>query len=168
MDSIHVLLETSEGDMLAVLYPEAAPKTVANFLAYVDEGHYNETLFHRIVRGFVVQGGGYDRFWVKKPVKEPVPNEAHNGLSNRKGTLAMARTPEKDSARDEFFINAADNTALDHRDETDEGFGYSVFGELVEGFDVLKKINWKVVKARPDFPEAPQEEVVLYSVQRFA
>jgi len=120
------------------------------------------------VRGFVVQGGGYDRFWGKTPVKEPVPNEADNGLSNRKGTLAMARTPEKDSARDEFFINAADNTPLDHRDATDEGFGYTVFGELVEGFDVLKKINWKVVKARPGFPEAPREEVVLYSVQRFA
>lgn len=167
MDELHVLFETSEGDILVELLPEAAPESVTNFLSYVDEGHYDQTLFHRVVRGFVIQGGGYDRDLNRKPTHPPVKNEARNGLSNTKGSLALARAQDKDSARDEFFINAEDNPELDHTDETDDGFGYAVFGRVVEGLEVVKKINWKVVKARPGFPELPKDEVLIRSVQRF-
>jgi cyclophilin family peptidyl-prolyl cis-trans isomerase len=167
MDNPHVHLETSLGDILIECFPEDAPKSVANFLRYVDEEHYDLTLFHRIVRGFVIQGGGYDRYLNRKPAHEPVENEAHNGLSNLRGTVALARAEAKDSARDEFFINAADNPDLDHEDETDEGCGYAVFGQVVEGMDVVKKINWKVVKPRDGFPDLPQEEVLILSARRF-
>lgn len=168
MDTPYVLIETSLGDILLELEPERAPKTVANFLAYVDAGHYDGTIFHRVVRGFVIQGGGYGRDLVKKPVREPVANEAKGGLSNEKGTVAMARAAEKDSATDEFFINAEDNAAdLDHQDDTDEGYGYCVFGRVAEGLDVVKKINWKVVKPKGDFPELPVDEVLIRSVKRF-
>ncbi|MFO7802072.1 MAG: peptidylprolyl isomerase [Desulfovermiculus sp.] len=167
MSEVYVLIETSEGDMLAQLFSEAAPKSVHNFLHYVDKGHYTQTVFHRIVRGFVIQGGGYDRELNKKPTDEPVINEAKGGFLNIKGTLSMARAQEKDSARDEFFINAADNPDLDHEDDSDQGFGYTVFGQVVDGMDVLKKINWKVIKARPGFPELPQDEVIIKSIVRF-
>lgn len=103
----------------------------------------------------------------KKKPDEPIASEARGGLSNIKGSLSMARAWDKDSARDEFFINAADNPNLDHVDDTDEGFGYTVFGQVVEGMDVVKKINWKVVRARPGFPELPKEEVVIRSIHRF-
>lgn len=168
MENPFVLLETSLGDMLIELFPDKAPLSVANFLQYVDAGHYDGTIFHRVVRGFVIQGGGYDRGLNKKPTGPPVRNEARNGLSNSKDSLAMARGPEKDSATDEFFINAADNAAdLDHQDDSDEGFGYAVFGQVVEGSDVVKKINWKVVKGTEDFPELPKDEVYIVSARRF-
>lgn len=167
MEELHVLIETSEGDILVELLPEAAPASVANFLRYVDEGHYDQTLFHRIVRGFVIQGGGYDRDLNKKPTHPPVINEARNGLSNTKGSLALARAEDKDSGRDEFFINAADNPELDHTDESDEGFGYAVFGRVADGLDVVKKINWKVIRSRPEFPDLPKDEVLIRSIQRF-
>ena len=168
MEEQHALIETSEGDILVELLPEAAPESVANFLGYVDEGHYAQTLFHRIVRGFVIQGGGFDRDLNRKPTHPPVVNEARNGLSNTKGSLALARALDKDSARDEFFINAADNPELDHADESDEGFGYAVFGRVVDGLEVVKKINWKVIRPRPEFPDLPKDEVLIRSVQRFA
>jgi cyclophilin family peptidyl-prolyl cis-trans isomerase len=168
MADLHVLIETSEEDILVQLFPDAAPITVNNFLRYVDTGHYAQTLFHRVVRGFVIQGGGYDRELNKKPTQEPIINEAKGGLSNTKGTVSMARAEDKDSARDEFFINAADNPGLDHEDDTDQGYGYAVFGQVIDGMDVVKKINWKVIKAKPGFPELPKEEVVIKSIQRFA
>ncbi|WP_031386248.1 peptidylprolyl isomerase [Desulfonatronum thiodismutans] len=168
MDNPFVLIETNLGDLLIELYPDKAPRTVANFLQYVDAGHYDGTVFHRVVRGFVIQGGGYDRGLNKKPTPAPIPNEAENGLSNVKDSVAMARAPEKDSATDEFFINAADNGPdLDHQDDSDEGFGYAVFGQVVEGSDVVKKINWKVVKPTQDFPELPKDEVYIISARRF-
>ncbi len=167
MDNPHVLLETTLGDILVELLPAKAPATVANFLHYVDHGHYDGTLFHRVVRGFVIQGGGYDDSLTKKPTRPAIVNEADNGLSNAKGTLSMARTPEKDSACDEFFINAEDNPGLDHQDESDEGFGYCVFGHVVEGLDVVKKINWKVVKPRGGFMELPVDTVKILSARRF-
>jgi cyclophilin family peptidyl-prolyl cis-trans isomerase len=167
MSNPHVLIETSEGEMLAELFEKEAPLSVANFLRYADAGHYDNTIFHRIVRGFVIQGGGYDRDLVKKPPHAPIANESTNGLSNAHGTLAMARAPEKDSACDEFFINAADNAELDHQDESDEGYGYAVFGRVVEGLNIVKKINWKLVKPRNGFDELPVDTVTIFSVRRF-
>lgn len=167
MDTAYVLLETSLGEILLELYPDKAPATVANFLRYVDEGHYDETLFHRVVRNFMSQAGGYDRGMNLKPTHEPVKNEADNGLANEKNTVAMARAEEKDSAAAQFFINAADNTDLDHEDDTDEGFGYCVFGRIADGEDVAKKINWRVVKATGEFEALPVEPVWIIKAKRF-
>jgi cyclophilin family peptidyl-prolyl cis-trans isomerase len=167
MSNPHVLLETSDGDMLIELFEKEAPITVANFLRYADAGHYDNTLFHRVVRGFVIQGGGYDRDLQKKITTDSIANEAKNSLDNKLGAIAMARAPGKDSASDEFFINAADNDILDHQDDSDEGYGYAVFGRVVEGLDVLKKINWKVVKPRNGFDELPVDAVSIFSVRRF-
>lgn len=166
-DNPHVLIETTLGEILAELFPDKAPKTVANFLRYVDDDHYDDTIFHRVVRNFVIQGGGYTSQLEKKPTREPVPNEAANGLQNKAGTLAMARAPEKDSATDEFFINAADNPDLDHAGDSDEDYGYTVFGQVVEGMDVVKKINWKVVKPRDGFDELPVDTMEILSVSRY-
>jgi peptidyl-prolyl cis-trans isomerase B (cyclophilin B) len=167
MDNPHVLLSTSEGDILLELLADQAPASVANFLAYVEAGHYDETLFHRVVRGFVIQGGGFGRNLEPRPTRDPVENEAANGPGNLAGTVAMARTQDPHSATSQFFINAADNPGLDHRGETPEEFGYAVFGRVVEGMDVVRKINWKVTKPRPGFPDLPDEPVVLVSAQRF-
>jgi len=167
MENPYVLLETSEGDVLLELFPDKAPKSVENFLRYVDAGHYDGTIFHRVVRNFVIQGGGYGRDLAKIPAGEPVENEAKNGLKNEKGTVAMARAPEKDSATDEFYINAADNADLDHYGDSDEDYGYAVFGQVAEGMDVVKKINWKVVKERGGFPELPVDTVTIVSAKRF-
>lgn len=169
MNNPLVLLETSLGEILLELFPDKAPLSVANFLRYVDQEHYNGTIFHRVVRGFVIQGGGYDRRLRKKTSDFPIPNESKNGLGHRKGSLAMARGPEKDSATDEFFINAEDNGPdLDYRDDTDEGCGYAVFGQVVEGMEVVKTINWRVTKAVEDFPELPKDEVVIITASRFS
>jgi len=167
MDNPYVLIETSMGDILVELFPREAPKTVENFLRYVDDGHYDGAVFHRVVRGFVIQGGGYDRDLKKKPTREPIPNEAANGLKNEHGTIAMARAPQKDSATDEFFINAADNPSLDHEDDSDDGYGYAVFGRVVEGLDIVKKINWKVAKPKGDFSDLPVETIGINAVRRF-
>ena len=167
MDNPHVLLETSEGDILIELFPEKAPKTVANFLHYVDQEHYDNTVFHRVVRKFVIQGGGYTPDLAKKDTAPPIPNEAHQTPANTKGTIAMARAPEKDSASDEFYINAEDNPSLDHEDGSDEGYGYAVFGQVIEGMDVVKKINWKVTKPHPDFPDLPQDRITIHTARRF-
>lgn len=167
MENPHVVIETDLGEMLVELYPDKAPITVENFLRYVDEGHYTDTIFHRVIRGFVNQGGGFDRDLNRLPTHEPIKNEADNGLKNEHGTLSMARTMELDSATDQFFINAADNPALDHTDDSIEGFGYAVFGKVVEGLDVVKKINWKVTKNTPMFQDIPAEEIVVRNIRRF-
>ncbi len=167
MEQPYVLLETTLGELLIELYPDKAPATVANFLRYIDEGHYNGTIFHRVVRNFVSQAGGYDRELALKPTHAPVVNEADNGLSNEKNTIAMARSPEKDSATAQFFINAADNTELDHQDDSDEGFGYCVFGSIADGEDVAKKINWRVVTPQGEFEALPVEQVWIVSARRF-
>ncbi len=168
MENPIVMIETNEGDIFVELYPEKAPITVKNFLRYVDEGHYDETVFHRIERGFVIQGGGYDRRYERRtPLHDPIKNEADNGLSNEKGTIAMARAEEKDSATDQFFINAADNEDLDHKDDTDEGFGYAVFGKVIDGMSVVKKINWKIIEGDEEFPSKPRDTVVILSISRF-
>ncbi len=135
-----VRLQTSKGDIVIELNASAAPATVANFLRYVKEGHYDGTIFHRVIPGFMIQGGGMTADFQDVKGHEPIANEAGNGLSNARGTVAMARTSEVNSATDQFFINLVDNTFLDHRDETPRGFGYAVFGRVVEGMDVVDAI----------------------------
>lgn len=135
-----VKIETSLGDMVVELAPEKAPQTVANFLGYVDSGFYSNTVFHRIIPDFMVQGGGFSSDYRRKPTGEPVQNEADNGLSNRRGTIAMARTSDPHSATAQFFINTVDNRNLDHTSKSTRGWGYTVFGRVVEGLDVLDAI----------------------------
>jgi peptidyl-prolyl cis-trans isomerase A (cyclophilin A) len=134
-----VKFETSQGAFTVEVYPDRAPKTVANFLQYVADKHYDGTIFHRVVPGFVVQGGGYTRDMAQKPTRAPVVNEAKNGLTNKRGTIAMARLPDPNSATSQFFVNTADNRALNF--PSPDGYGYAVFGKVTEGMDVIDKIE---------------------------
>lgn len=136
-----VRVSTSMGDILLELDREKAPKSVENFLSYVQEGFYNGTIFHRVIDGFMTQGGGFDQNFQKKQTHAPVENEANNGLKNLNGTIAMARTNAPHSATAQFFINVADNGFLDHRSPSPRGWGYAVFGKVVEGMDVVDKIR---------------------------
>lgn len=161
-----VRLQTNQGVVVLELYPEKAPKTVANFLSYVQSGFYDGTIFHRVVPGFVVQGGGFDASFRQKPTKPPVENEATNKLSNLRGTVAMARTAEVHSATSQFFINLKDNTFLDHRDTTPRGFGYCVFGRVVEGMEVVDAIAAIPTGPGGPFPaEVPQKPVVILKAE---
>jgi peptidyl-prolyl cis-trans isomerase A (cyclophilin A) len=135
-----VKLATSMGDIVLQLEPEKAPKTVANFIAYAKAGHYNGTVFHRVIDGFMIQGGGMTADMKEKPTRPPIVLESRNGLSNKRGTVAMARTGVPDSATSQFFINVADNARLDAANSMD-GNGYAVFGEVVEGMDVVDRIR---------------------------
>ena len=136
-----VKLATSEGDIVLQLDAAKAPKTVENFLAYVRKGHYNGTIFHRVIPGFMIQGGSFDSNMAQKPTEKPIENEAGNGLKNDKYTVAMARTPHPHSASAQFFVNVADNHFLNHTAPTSQGWGYAVFGKVVEGMDVIDKIS---------------------------
>ena len=135
-----VTLETSMGDIALELDDEKAPKTVANFIAYAKAGHYDGTIFHRVIDGFMIQGGGFTKDMEQKKTKEPIKNEAANGLKNFRGTIAMARTMVVDSATSQFFINLVDNSFLDYRGPDPRMFGYAVFGKVVAGMDVVDKI----------------------------
>ena len=136
-----VLLETSMGNVTLELDEEKAPVSTKNFLAYVEADHYSGTLFHRVIKGFMVQGGGYDKELKKKPTQAPIANEADNGLKNVRGSVAMARTSDVESATSQFFINVVDNGFLDHREKSDTGYGYAVFGQVVEGMEVVDEIR---------------------------
>jgi cyclophilin family peptidyl-prolyl cis-trans isomerase len=133
-----VELKTSMGNITVELYPDKAPKTVENFLGYVKSGHYNGTIFHRVIAGFMIQGGGFDTKLNEKPTDAPIANEASNGLKNERYTIAMARTSDPNSATAQFFINVADNTPLDYPGQ--DGWGYAVFGKVIKGIDVVDKI----------------------------
>ncbi len=135
-----VKLETSKGTIVLELDAEAAPKTVENFLTYVRKGHYDGTIFHRVIPRFMIQGGGFTPSMEQKPTGKPIRNEAANGLKNLRGTVAMARTSKVDSATAQFFINLVDNPYLDHSDDSASGYGYCVFGRVVEGMDVVDAI----------------------------
>ncbi len=161
-----VALETSHGTIVLELNPEKAPITVENFLDYVDRGWYDGTIFHRVMDGFMIQGGGFDASMEKKITRPPIRNEAGNGLLNDRGTVAMARTGEPDSATAQFFINLADNDFL-NREEAQDGVGYAVFGEVVEGMEAVDAI----AKVEVDEPgrlsnAQPVETVVIKSVKR--
>jgi cyclophilin family peptidyl-prolyl cis-trans isomerase len=162
-----VLLKTSMGDITLELDGTRAPISVKNFLAYVDAKAYDGTIFHRVIPTFMIQGGGYDTAFTKKPTSAAIKNEADNGLSNLRGTVAMARTSVVDSATNQFFINVVDNLFLDHKDKTASGYGYAVFGEVVAGIDVVDKI--KAVPTGPKGPfssDCPQTDVVIQSAVR--
>ena len=157
----NVVIETDQGNIEIELDEAKAPKSVANFLQYVDSKHYDGTIFHRVIKGFMAQGGGYDSSYEKRPVREPVQNEADNGLRNDRGTIAMARTNDPHSATAQFFINLKDNGFLNHTGKNPQGWGYTVFGKVIEGMDTVDKIAR--VKASPGrISEAvPQEAVVI-------
>jgi cyclophilin family peptidyl-prolyl cis-trans isomerase len=152
--------------MEAELYEDKAPETVKNFLRYVDEKFYDGTIFHRVIAGFMIQGGGFTADMNQKTAKAPIRNEARNGLKNERGTLAMARTSVVDSATSQFFINHADNGFLDFRTPTVQGFGYCVFGRLTAGLDVLDAIAKVPTKTVSWFENVPSEPVVIHSVRR--
>ena len=137
---LKVKLKTSLGDIILLLDAAKAPNTTANFLQYTKEGFYNGTVFHRVINGFMIQGGGLTADMAQKPNRPPIANEAAKGLLNQRGTIAMARTGDPHSATSQFFINTVDNTFLDHRDTSPQGWGYCVFGKVVTGMDVVDKI----------------------------
>lgn len=165
-DSPRVILETNHGNITVELYPDKAPKSVENFLGYVDEGFYSGTVFHRVIDGFMIQGGGFSTEMAKKPTKSAIVNEAANGLKNERGTLAMARTTDPHSATSQFFINTVDNAPLDHTGKTPAGWGYAVFGKVVDGMEVVDAIAKVPTGTRGQFRDTPSESVVILSAER--
>jgi cyclophilin family peptidyl-prolyl cis-trans isomerase len=161
-----VLMKTSQGEITIELDQLQAPISVKNFLDYVDAKHYDGTIFHRVIPGFMIQGGGFTPNMQQKSTKAPIKNEAGNGLKNVTGSIAMARTGIVDSATSQFFINVADNAQLNHRDESPAGFGYAVFGKVTAGMDVVKKIETVKTTARPPHQNVPETPVVIESVTR--
>jgi cyclophilin family peptidyl-prolyl cis-trans isomerase len=158
-----VIIETSMGTIKVELFEDKAPVTVKNFLAYVDDKHYDGTIFHRVISNFMIQGGGFDEGFKEKSTKAPIKNEAGNGLSNKRGTLAMARTNDPDSATAQFFISVKDNDFLD---KSARGAGYAVFGKVVEGMDVVDKIKAVATGNKRGHQDVPNENVVIKSVKR--
>jgi len=160
-----VMIKTSKGDITARLDDAKAPETVRNFLAYAKEGFYDGTIFHRVIEGFMIQGGGFTADMRQKNTKPPIKNEAANGLDNLAGTLAMARTSAVDSATSQFFINLDDNDFLDHKDNSPSGFGYAVFGSVCGGMDVVKAIGSVPTGNENGFQDVPLEAVVIENVE---
>ncbi len=155
-----VRLATTAGDIVVELDAAKAPKTVANFVQYVKDGHYDGTIFHRVINGFMIQGGGMKPDMSEKPTRAPIPLESRNGLSNARGTIAMARTMVPDSATSQFFINVVDNGMLDQANSRD-GNGYAVFGKVVEGMDVVDRIKGVAVKNAGPHQNVPVEPVII-------
>ena len=160
-----VRLHTNHGIIGIELDAEHAPKTVENFLQYVRSGHYDNTIFHRVINGFMIQGGGFEPGMRQKPTSAPIPNEAANGLRNTKYTLAMARTGDPHSATAQFFINVADNAFLDHTAPSGQGWGYCVFGRVVEGNDVVDKIRGVRTSRSGGHQDVPEQDVIIERAQ---
>lgn len=161
-----VALETTKGRIEIELFPREAPAAVKNFLSYVEAGFYDGTVFHRVIPGFMIQGGGLTADLQKKPTGKPVPNEADNGLKNTRGTVAMARTADPHSATSQFFINTADNEFLNHRGKTSQGWGYTVFGRISEGMAVVDAISSVKTSTSGMFQNVPVEPVVIEKTRR--
>ena len=161
-----VILVTSMGEIVIELDPDKAPASVENFLAYVDEGFYNGTIFHRVIDKFMIQGGGFTEEMTQKKTKGNVENEADNGLSNKRGTVAMARRGDPHSATAQFFINTADNTALDHTGKNDRGWGYTVFGTVVEGMEVVDDIEAVGTTTKGGMGDVPSQPVIIIEARR--
>jgi len=160
-----VLMKTSKGDITIELYSSKAPMTVKNFMFYVKDRFFEGTTFHRVIANFMIQGGGITAEMHEKPAKPPIKNEAGNGLKNARGTIAMARTGIVDSATCQFFINLKDNGTLDHKDNSTEGFGYCVFGNVVAGMDVVDAIAKIKTTSRRGYGDVPVEPVTIFSVE---
>jgi len=156
-----VLMETSKGNITIELYENEAPITVKNFLSYVSEGFYNNLIFHRVIPNFMIQGGGFDSKMNQKPPKDPIKNEARRGLNNKRGTLAMARTNVINSATAQFFINLVNNDFLNHKDNSSSGFGYAVFGEVIEGMDVVDSIGITRTHAYGTYENVPMKTITI-------
>ena len=165
MDMPYVELETTMGNIVIELNQEKAPNTVANFLEYVKSGHYDGTIFHRVIDGFMIQGGGMDANMTEKSTNAPIQNEADNGLKNEVGTIAMARTSDPHSATAQFFINVKDNSFLNFSGKNPQGWGYAVFGKVVEGMDVVNAIKGVRTGNRGYHADVPLENVVIESAK---
>lgn len=159
-----IIIKTSLGNITVELFEKESPITTANFLEYIRSGFYNNTIFHRVIPGFMVQGGGFDTDFVQKPTNKPIKNEAANQLSNKRGTLAMARTQVVDSATCQFFINLVDNDSLDFKAPIPQYYGYCVFGKVTEGMDVVDKIAQVKTGSRGMHRDVPEENVVILEV----
>lgn len=166
-DNVTVLIETTSGDMLVELFSDKAPKTVENFLKYVDEKFYDNTIFHRVIPSFMIQGGGMGAKMNEKESHSPIENEANNGVKNSRGTIAMARTSDPHSASSQFFINLVDNDFLNHTEPTIEGWGYCVFGKVTDGMDVADKIAKVKTTSVGIHENVPVDMVLITSISRF-
>ena len=161
-----VIMETSQGSVKIELWPDKAPATVENFLRYTDDKFYDDTIFHRVIDGFMIQGGGFTSDMGQKETHDPVKNEARADVKNQRGTLAMARTSVVDSATAQFFINHKDNDFLNHRDKSSQGYGYAVFGKVVEGMDIVDKIAKTPTGNAGHFQDVPKTPVIIKSIRR--
>jgi peptidyl-prolyl cis-trans isomerase B (cyclophilin B) len=165
-NKIKVLLETNYGDITIELDKEKAPVTVENFLSYVDSGFYDGTIFHRVIDNFMIQGGGFTPSMEQKKTNNPIKNEAKNGLLNEVGTVAMARTNVVDSATSQFFINVNNNDFLDHKGDNPSGFGYAVFGKVVEGMPIVNRIKAASTTNKSGNQDVPKEPIIIKKVKR--
>ena len=165
-DNPRVALETSKGKILLEMYTDKAPQTVKNFLGYVDTGYYDGTIFHRVIPDFMIQGGGFTAEMKKKNTQPPIQNEADNGLGNKRGTIAMARTQDPHSATAQFFINTKDNDFLNHKSKSSQGWGYAVFGRVVEGMGVVDAISNVKTVTRGMYRDVPAEPIVITRARR--
>ena len=164
MSAAHILMNTTVGPMTLELDTDKAPKTVENFLSYVTNGHYDGTIFHRVIDNFMIQGGGFTTDMEQKSTQAPIENEANNGLKNARGTIAMARTQDPHSATAQFFINVSENDFLNHTGENMQGWGYAVFGKVTEGEDVLDKIRGVQTGNQGGHQDVPLEPIIIESV----
>ena len=164
MSAVNVLMTTTVGSMTLELDADNAPKTVDNFLSYVAGGFYDDTIFHRVINNFMIQGGGFTADMQQKPTQAPIENEANNGLKNQRGTIAMARTQDPHSATAQFFINVQDNDFLNHTGENMQGWGYAVFGKVTDGDDVLDKIRAVQTGSQAGHQDVPVEPIIIESV----
>lgn len=160
-----VTFETNHGDFVVELYPQKAPKTVANFLAYVNSGFYKETIFHRVINRFMIQGGGFTANMKEKDTREPIVNEANNGLLNEPGTLAMARTQDPDSATAQFFINLENNQFLNYQGPEPDLIGYCVFGRVLKGMDVVREIATTPTGFKGPYSDVPKTTVLIKDIK---
>lgn len=162
---VKVEIKTNAGNIVLELYPDKAPKTVENFLQYVDDGFYRNTIFHRVIAGFMIQGGGFDPAFNQKPTRPPILNEAANELKNETGTIAMARTSDPHSASAQFFINVANNKFLDFKAPNQSGYGYAVFGKVISGMDVVNKIAATSTGSAGPFPsDVPKSKIIIENI----
>ena len=166
-DNPRVVLDTSKGKIVLELYPDKAPETVNNFLFYVDTEFYDGTIFHRVIPGFMIQGGGFTADMNRKTTLAPIKNEADTGLKNDRGTIAMARTQDPHSATAQFFINTADNHSLNYKMKSGQGWGYAAFGKVIEGMDTVDAISAVKTTSQGPYQNVPAEPVVIRSARRY-